>query len=307
MLVSYVHIDSHDFELKVGLSTPAASDWPSSQVVKYTYAIRTRFVYILSMLPILPQVLEVSCPRKGYSGTIDSKAGDSSFTSPLSSLNAKMVPWQNLYGIFLNDSAAFFAFQWLKKSFKMKLEHLNLVFLMTWRLQSVQGLLHVNLPHAKDSEIQVSMLSCYELLNRFSWKEWWSLRLFVSIFPHIFPTKFISQSCLKIHPDISRSETRHGRRNVVSVSFRRRKIATPWRCRCETPKSWVIIKQNIYLITLIWISLKWHMESITILLQSIKTFDQSIKHPTFQQHVQHVDRLHLNVYLSSTLRRNLVS
>ncbi len=33
------------------------------------------------LLPILPQVLEVSCPRKDYSGTIDSKAGDSSFTS----------------------------------------------------------------------------------------------------------------------------------------------------------------------------------------------------------------------------------
>lgn len=66
--------------------------------------------------------------------------------------------------IFFNDSWVFFAFQWPKKSFKLKLEHLNLVFRMTWRLQSVQGLLHVNLPHAKDSEIQVSMLNCYELL-----------------------------------------------------------------------------------------------------------------------------------------------
>lgn len=149
----------HDFELKVGLSTPAASDWPSSQVVKYTYAVYTTFVYILSMLlPILPQVLEVSCPRKGYSGTIDSKAGDSNFTSPLSSLNTKMMPWQNLYGFFSMMRQLF------KKSFNLKLEHLNLVFRMTWRLQSVQGLLHVNLPHAKDSEIQVSMLNCYELL-----------------------------------------------------------------------------------------------------------------------------------------------
>ena len=93
------------------------------------------------LLPILPQVLEVSCPRKGYSGTIDSKAGDSNFMDFFSMMQ-----------------------QLFKKSFNLKPEHLNLVFRMTWRLQSVQGLLHVNLPHAKDSEIQVSMLNCYELL-----------------------------------------------------------------------------------------------------------------------------------------------
>ena len=114
----------------------------------------------------------------------------------------------------------FFAFEWLKKSFKLKLEHLNLVFRMTWRLQSVQGLLHVNLPHAKDSEIQVSMSSCYELCySQMFMKRIMKWSLFVSIFPHIFPPKCESkfQSCLKIHPEISRSEawkTQRGERIV---------------------------------------------------------------------------------------------